>query len=211
MTIRRLPRVVPAAGAEPEPIGSDHPMRRVTREIASGPGRWTRQRAAEVNELFDELAAEWHTRARPERLVPIVDALERGGPFVDGLAVELGSGTGIATSTIVARLPRLVAVDLSMEMLRLAPDDVPRIRGDGAHLPFADGIVATLLLVNMLLFPTEVDRVLEARGTLVWVSTVGSYTPIYLTPEEVEAALPGDWDIVGSEAGWGTWCVARRA
>jgi hypothetical protein len=81
----------------------------------------------------------------------------------------------------------------------------------GTHLPFADGMVATLLLVNMLLFPAEVDRVLDERGALVWVSSTGPHTPIYLSPEEIEAALPGDWDIVGSDAGRGTWCVARRA
>jgi SAM-dependent methyltransferase len=211
VTVRWLPRVIPVAGAEPEPIEPDHPMRRVTREVAFGPDLWTPQRAAEVNDLFDQLAAEWHTRDRPERLLPIVDALERGGAFTDGLAVELGSGTGIATATIAARFSHLVAVDLSMEMLRLAPDGVSRIRGDGARLPFEDGIVATLLLVNMLLFPTEVERVLDPHGALVWVSTVGSDTPIYLSREELDAALPGGWDIVGSEAGRGTWCVARRA
>jgi hypothetical protein len=211
VTVRWLPRVLPFEGAEPEPIEPDHPMRRVTREVAFSPDRWTPQRAADVGDLFDHLAGEWHTRDRPGRLTPIGDAFERGGTFPDGLAVELGSGIGIATPTLAARLPSLVAVDLSMEMLRLAPPDVPRIRADGAQLPFADGGVATLVLVNMLLFPPEVDRVLDARGALMWVSTTGPYTPIYLSPEEIEAALPGDWDIVGSEAGRGTWCVARRA
>jgi SAM-dependent methyltransferase len=207
-----LPRVAPVEGEEPEPGGSEHPMRVVTREVASGADRWTRQRGAEVNRVFDELAAEWHTRDRPGRLAPVVDALERGGALAtDGFAVELGSGTGIATATIAARLPRLIAVDLSMEMLRLAPGHVPRIRGDGARLPFADSTVATLLLVNMLLFPAEVDRVLRSDGAVVWVSTSGSSTPIYLSPEEVDAALPGDWDVVASEAARGTWCVARRA
>jgi SAM-dependent methyltransferase len=212
MTVRWLPRVLPVEGEEPEPVGPDHPMRVVTREVASGADRWTRQRAAEVNHLFDELAVEWHTRDRPGRLAPVVDALERGGYLAtDGLAVELGSGTGIATETIAARLPRLIAVDLSIEMLRLASGRAPRVRADGAHLPVADGVIATLLLVNMLLFPAEVDRVLATDGALVWVSTVGSNTPIYLSAEEVDAALPGDWDVVASEAGRGTWCVARRA
>ncbi|MDQ3985509.1 MAG: class I SAM-dependent methyltransferase [Actinomycetota bacterium] len=211
MTIRWVPRAVPFEGAQPEPVSPDHPMRRVTREVAFGADRWTSNRKAEVRDLFDRLAAEWHTRDRPERHGAIVDALERGGPFGGGLAVELGSGTGIATPTIATRLPRLVAVDLSMEMLRLAPRDVPRVRADAAHLPFADERVTTLLLVNMLLFPGEVDRVLDARGALVWVSTAGPNTPIYLSPEEIEAALPGDWDIIASEAGRGTWSVARRA
>jgi hypothetical protein len=52
--------------------------------------------------------------------------------------------------------------------------------------------------------------VLAPPGALVWVNTLGPNTPIHLTAEEVDAALGGSWDIVASEAGWGTWCVARR-
>lgn len=202
---------MPDEWPEPEPIETDHPMRRVTREVAFDPETWTADRAAGVGALFDRLAAEWHTRDRPERFLPIMDAITRGGPFVDGLAVELGSGTGIATSTIAQRFPRLIAVDLSMEMLRLAPALVPRVRADAFRLPLADGAVATLILVNMLLFPAEVDRVLAPEGALVWVNTAGTHTPIYLGAEEIEAALPGDWDVVTSEAARGTWSVARRA
>lgn len=210
VTVRWLPRVVPFEGPELEPIDPDHPMRRVTREVAFRADRWTSQRAGDVSDFFDHLAPEWHTRDRPDRLDAIADALDRGGPFVDGLAVELGSGTGIATPTIAARLPRLVAVDLSMEMLRLAPGAVPRVRADGARLPFADRGVATLLLINMLLFPMEVDRVLDGHGAVVWVSTAGPQTPIYLSPEEIDGVLPGAWDVAASDAARGTWCVARR-
>lgn len=210
MTVRRLPRVVPFVGEKPEQIPVDHPMRTLTRDIAFDPGGWTPQKATVVNDLFDQLAPEWHTRDRPERLLVIADALERGGPFPEGVAVELGSGTGIGTATIAAHLPHLVAIDLSMEMLRLAPSTVPRLRADGARLPFADGTIATLLLVNMLLFPNEVDRVLAASGAVVWASTTGPHTPIYLSAEDVDAALPGEWEVVASEAARGTWCVAHR-
>ncbi len=212
MTVRRLPRAVPVEKQQPDDAVPDHPMRRITRRVATVPREWTQEQATEVRDYFDRLAPEWQQdHNRPERLVPIVDALDRGGPFADGLAVELGSGTGIATPAIAARLPRLVAVDLSKEMLRLAPDVVARVNADGSRLPFRDEAVATLVLVNMLLFPAEVDRVLARRGAVVWVSTAGPSTPIYLSPEEIDAALPGDWDIVSSEAGAGTWCVARRS
>lgn len=186
-------------------------MRRVTRELAFSPEGWTPSIAMQVRNTFDRLAGEWHTRDRPERLVPIRDALDRGGPFRDGLAVELGSGTGIATQMIESWLPHLVAVDLSIEMLRLAPTTIPRVRADGANLPFRNHAVATLLLVNMFLFPREVDRVLSDDGAVVWVSTVGANTPIYLSSEDVDAALPGEWELIASEAGRGSWSVARRA
>lgn len=186
-------------------------MREVTRALAFDPEGWTTERKARVRDLFDQLAPEWHTRDRPERLVPIADALGRGGPFErTGLAVELGSGTGIATPTIARLLPRLIAVDLSMEMLRLAPPIAPRVQADASRLPLRGGAVATLLLINMFLLPREVERVLAADGALVWVNTAGASTPIYLPAEDVDAALPGEWDVVASEAARGTWCVARR-
>lgn len=210
MTVTRLPRVHPPDGPEPELSGPEHPMRRLTLELAFG-GEWNSERAAEIRRMFDDLAPEWHTRDRPERYVPISDALERGGPWGPGVAVELGSGTGIATDLIAGHLPRLVAVDLSMEMLRLAPATVPRVRADGAHLPFLERSIDTLVLVNMLLFPSEVDRVVASSGAVMWVNTSGPQTPIYLSAEEVQSALGGGWDVVASSAGPGSWCVARRS
>jgi hypothetical protein len=45
---------------------------------------------------------------------------------------------------------------------------------------------------------------------LLWVSTNGEETPIYLPPADVLSALPGTWDGTTSQAGWGTWLTARR-
>lgn len=210
MTVRQLPPDRRPKTPEPAAISDEHPIRRLTREVAFDPEAWTAVRAADLGAMFDQLAPEWHTRAGSERLLPLLDALDRGGPFADGLAVELGSGTGLATTAIAKRFPRLIAVDLSMEMLRLAPAMVPRVRADASALPFADASATTIMLVNMLLFPAEVDRVLAPDGALVWVNTFGSHTPIHLSSSEIDAALPGKWEIIASEAGWGTWCVARR-
>lgn len=211
MTIRFLAPVNPLGGSPEGPLELSHPMRLLTRAAAFHADAWTAEQATEVRDLFDRLASDWDTRNRPERFVPIVDALERGGPFSRGLALELGSGTGIATSELAERFPRLVAVDLSMEMLRLASPLAPRLRADGARLPFRHGAVDTLILINMLLFPVEVDRVLATDGALVWVNTSGPDTPIYLPAEDLEEALPGEWDLFAAQAGRGTWAVARRA
>jgi hypothetical protein len=186
-------------------------MRVMTLEVAFDRTAWTPERAAEVSAMFDQLASEWRLRARAERLVPLVDALDRGGPFSEGVAVDLGSGIGLATHALVDRFPQLIAIDISMEMLLLAPPKIPRIRADASQLPLASGSVGILVLVNMLLFPVEVERVLSNDGALIWVNTLGPYTPIHLTADQIDAALPGKWDVVASEAGWGTWCVARRA
>ena len=187
-------------------------MRNVTRQVAFEPGGWTPERAGKVAELFDGLAPEWHTKDIPGREDALLDALERGGPFADGPALEAGSGIGLFTGTIASRLGGVVACDLSFEMLLRAPAVLaPRCLADGARLPFADNTFVTVVLVNMLLFPAETDRVLEARGKLVWVNTIGDATPIHLPAEDVARALPGAWDGVHAEAGWGTWAVLQRA
>ena len=67
------------------------------------------------------------------------------------------------------------------------------------------------MLINAFLFAGEVDRVLAPGGVVVWVSVVGADTPIYLSADDVGAALPGDWAGVWSEAANGTWAVLRHA
>jgi SAM-dependent methyltransferase len=210
--IRHLPRVVPEAPGKPTRGDADHPMRKVTRQVAFEAGGWTGERKTKVETLFDDLAHEWHTRDHPQRHQPLVDAFERGGPITPGVCLELGSGTGMATPWLADRFSLVVASDLSTEMLKLAPSGVgSRIRADGSQLPLRDQSVDAAVLINMFLFPGEMDRVVRPEGALVWVNTSGDRTPIHLTADEVDTALPGEWDGVASEAGWGTWAVLRRA
>ena len=68
-----------------------------------------------------------------------------------------------------------------------------------------------MVLVNMLLFPAEVDRVVGSGGVVVWVNSLAERTPIHLPAADVARALPGRWDGVGSRSGGGAWCVLRRA
>lgn len=199
--------------AEPDPFaGPDHPMRKMTRRVAFD-RVWDERNAANVGELFDTLAEDWarHTE-QPGRLAAIADALDRGGAPLDGGWLELGSGTGVGTSLARERIARLTVADLSWEMLVRAPADLaPRVRADAARLPFREDQFDGLLLVNMLLFPDEVERVLAADGALVWVNTAGDQTPIHLPPDDVLDALPGTWRGCAARAGTGIWLVARRA
>lgn len=208
--ITELPVLVPPPTELIGDGNDDHPMRKVTRQVAFG-GGWDAERAAKVAELFDGLAPEWHTRWSAERLDALTDALDRGG--VGGrVCLELGSGTGFATALLAERFPVRVAMDLSFEMLRHAPADAaPRAQADAAGLPLRDGSVDALVAVNMLLFPAEVARVLRPSGALVWVNSLGDRTPIYLPAADVAAAMGDGWNGVASSAGQGTWCVLRRA
>jgi len=200
----------------------DHPMRIATRRAAGlDAAGWTAELRDEVEEFFDGLASEWHTRASPARTAVIVDALSRGfgavdagrpGPFgAAGIAVEVGSGIGTYSSLLAERFTSVVAIDLSLPMLRLAAGaPAHRVQADGARLPLRDGSAAAIVLINAFLFPEEVERVLSPMGALVWVNSSGEQTPIYLSVEELVAQLPGEWTGTASRAGEGHWCVLKR-
>lgn len=187
-------------------------MRQVTRQIALEPGGWTAERRSKVATLFDGLAETWNSRDVASRGEALLDALDRGGPFGLGPCLEVGAGTGAFTPKLVDAFDSVVGVDLSGEMLRRATQcGAALVQADSATLPFRDSSAAALVLLNMFLFPDEVERVLAPDGCLLWVSALGDRTPIYLSAEDVDDALPGEWEGVGSDAGWGSWAVFRRA
>jgi SAM-dependent methyltransferase len=213
-TLTALPAAA-IAGHQPSGLGSpEHPMRVMTRRAAGlHPGPWDDGARAEVAAFFDALAPEWHTRTSPQRDAVVADALARGAAGAGGdVCVELGSGIGAYTPSLASRWGRVLAVEVSLEMLRLAPADVGhRVLADGSRLPLADGVAAAVVLVNCFLFPAEVDRVLAPDGVVVWVNSSGAETPIHLPAADVLAALPGEWSGVESAAGAGIWCVLRRS
>jgi ubiquinone/menaquinone biosynthesis C-methylase UbiE len=189
-------------------------MRLATRRAAGlDEGGWSDLRA-DVKAYFDAMAGDWHTRTSPERSEIVRDALARGVESVGvpaGPAVELGSGIGAYSALLAARFGTVLAMDLSLAMLQLAPaQPARRVQTDGAALPLPDGSAAAMVLINAFLFPGEVARVLVPDGVIVWVNSSGDRTPIYLSPDDLIAALPGEWTGTASQAGAGHWCVLRR-
>lgn len=208
--VRYLEVVVPPTGDAPTDIGTGHLMRGITELVAEDPGAWTPELAARVAEFFDELAPGWSAETSARSQVALADLLERVHP-AGSPVVEIGAGTGSGTAALAARFDHVVAGDLSAEMLGRLPSGLAsRVRLDASRLPFADGSVATLVCVNMFLFPDEVRRVLSVGGSLVWVNSIGECTPIHLSAERVAAALGDGFTVTASRAGWGTWAVATR-
>jgi SAM-dependent methyltransferase len=206
-----LARTIPYAEGRGERGPSEYEeMQRLTRSIAFE-GGWSPERAERIRQLFDGLAPELHTRGGPERGAPLRDALLRGGAAEGGRALEIGSGTGLHTPALAAHFQEVISLDFAPEMLALSPRDVARlVRADAAFLPLRDNSVYAVVCVNAFLFPAEYERVLAPGGVLIFASTYGDETPIYLAPAEVLEALPGSWHGVTSQACWGTWTVARR-
>ena len=191
-------------------------MRIATRRAAGlHTGGWTGELRDEVENYFDGLAGEWHTRASPQRTAIVRDALLRGLGAIHspaGVAVEVGSGIGTYSSLLAERFATVVAIDLSLAMLKLAPSGPAlRVQADGAKLPVRDSSAAAVVLINAFVFPAEVERVLSPEGALVWVNSSGEQTPIYLSVDDLVGGLPGDWTGTSSQAGDGLWCVLRRA
>ncbi len=185
-------------------------MRKVTIGVAFG-DKWNAERSAKVASLFDSMADEWSTRSEsPERMAVIADALERA-ELPAGIWLELGTGTGTPTPLLLARNDKLVCSDLSAEMLARNPSPAPKVRCDATALCHPDDSISVAVLVNMLLFPAELARVLAPDGVLLWINTLGEQTPIHLSAEQVLDAMPGQWAGTSARAGSGFWLAARSA
>lgn len=197
---------------DPDPFaGPDHPIRLLTRAVAFGK-EWTPAHAERMSKLFNEMAPEWSERhVEPVKAAPIRDALDRGQLPVQGDWLEVGSGTGAGARALDGRTGSLVCTDLSAGMLSFAPEIAPRAQSDASALPFDADSFDAVMLINMLLFPGEIDRVLRPGGVVLWVNTLGDQTPIHLPAADVLEALPGAWSGTTARAGTGFWLTARRA
>ena len=214
MKITYLPTIYPFSKSV-RGSGSNSRMRDITRDVAYKK-LWNFDLAEEVKKLFDEKALEWSsTRNIPARGIPVLDALERGEVYGKRV-VDLGAGTGLATQILVNNFESVVALDISKEMIKNSvTPETPQVCADGDCLPFASNSIDAFLVMNMILFPNEIERCLRDEGFLVWISSRGPETPIYLPPEEVIELMS-----VNSEASWfgvsayaleGSWLVARRS
>lgn len=197
---------------DPEPFaGPDHPIRKLTRGVAFGK-EWTSEHAERMAGIFNDLADEWATRdVAGAKAAPVLDALDRGDVPLEGAWLEVGSGTGAGAQMLDGRVASLVCTDLSAGMLSHAPDLAPRTQSDASALPFDTDSFDAVMLINMMLFPGEIDRVLRPGGTVLWVNTLGDQTPIHLPAADVLEALPGQWRGTTARAGTGFWLTARRS
>ena len=218
--VHYLPALLEAVGEPPEDIGSSHPMRKITEDVADDPRSWTPAIAKQVAGFFDEMAAGWAASGNRARGQVVLEDLLTRSELPSGLVVELGAGTGSGTVLLQQHFEHVLAGDLSAEMLKRLPEELAsRLQLDSSALPFATGSVTAVACVNMMLFADEVVRVLTSDGVLIWVNSIGERTPIYLSADRIARALAaqvadselgGSFEVTASTAHWGTWAVARR-
>ena len=201
----------------PELGAAEHRSRRLQARLLADPS--DQNAARELIDSYESMAAGWSQWA--ERFPGYTRPVRAGLAFARERhrAVELCCGSGQATRVLVSAGYAVVALDSSPSMLAGLPTgpglpmtvQVGRVRADVRRLPFADGSCPLLVGLNAVLVPAEVRRALRADGQLLWCSSFGAGTPLYLAPEEILDHLGPDWSCQYGLAGWGEWVLAARA
>lgn len=122
--------------------------------------RAAREEAAQA--YFERHASEWDELRRlhsPDRQVEAELANALGAAPL-GQLLDIGTGTGRMAELLADRAERVVALDKSLEMLRIArarlqhipADKIELVQGDFTDLPFADAEFDTVVLHQVLHF-----------------------------------------------------------
>jgi hypothetical protein len=109
----------------------------------------------------------------------------------------------------------VLCIEVAPEMLAHTPNGLGTLLlADASRLPCRDHCFDAIVCVNAPLFAPEYCRSLAPEGAIIFVSTRGAQTPIFLAPADVVAVLSdlGDATFAATtaRAGEGIWSVARR-
>ena len=147
--------------------------------------------AQSVRDHYAELAKTYVERANPACNAAF-NALAREW-LPDGPVIEIGCGA----MPITAGRAAAVGCDYSVDMLRASNADVPRMCADAGALPFADGIFAGAISINVLehvpspeALIAEAARVLKPGGVLVAVTPNGNVEWLLDFIESLNLKLP---------------------
>ncbi len=194
--------------------------RLTTRAVVARPSLWRFFRGP-LRAQFDALAPEWDEILGEEALAPRAAALDRL-ETAPRRVLDLGTGTGKAARLVAERFPQadVVGVDLSPAMVDqarslLPPELADRLRfeiADASKLPFGDGELDLVILLNMIPFFAELARVTAPTGAVVVAHASGPSTPIWTPPETLRSQLAplGFERFEELAAGAGTALVARK-
>lgn len=157
---------------------------------------------------YERQAAEWSAWAetQPAYLRSVVEGLEHCPR--SGLTLEVGAGTGQATELLSQVCERVVTSDLNLAMMALTPPGpAPRLVCDVRRLPIRDASVDLVVGLNAVPHLGEFVRVLRPGGRILWCSSFGPHTPLYVEPDRLLAQLDPTWRGIAGRAGSGDWFV----
>lgn len=163
-------------------------------------------------EYYDESAEEWDdwVATQPWYLAPVEAGLAHTKP-VD-VVVEVSCGSGQATLLLDAYAPLVIATDRNMSMLVEAPKAAHTTYAvvDVHHMPFETGSVPLLIGLNAVPHIGEFARVLAPAGQLLWCTSFGAGTPLYVEPERFLDLFGPGWRGEAGRAGHGEWLLLSR-
>ena len=162
--------------------------------------------------IYGEMADEWDewVATQPHYLDPVIAGLTHASPAE--VAVEVACGSGQATELLRRHADAVLALDINVAMLRDAPalSGASYVVGDVRHLPVRDRSVPLLLGLNAVPYLPEFRRVIAVGGQLLWCSSFGDETPLYVAPDRLAYLLGPGWECLAGLAGHGDWALVTR-
>jgi SAM-dependent methyltransferase len=193
--------------------------RRMNNLVTRAPWTWRLVRGP-MTRFFERAAPTWDLRFAndPGRLEPLVAALDML-PSPPARVLDIGTGTGAAALLASNRWPEadVLGIDIAPRMIDVAnkngagrervrfevADVVDLDRGEGYDL---------VIMLNMPPFFEPVAALVRPGGYLAHISSRGSTTPFYTSPEKLRAGFGrrGLETVATGAAGPGTYYLARR-
>lgn len=161
---------------------------------------------------YAEMSAEWRAWAlsQPWYDSPVRIGLQHAKPAP--WSFEVGCGTGEATAPLAGFTPLVVATDVNEAMIALSlrPPNVRFVVNDVRSLPLRDASVPLLVGLNAVPHIKEFNRVVGSGGQLLWCTSFGPGTPLYVEPERLWHLLGAGWVGEAGRAGHGEWLLLTR-
>jgi SAM-dependent methyltransferase len=197
-----------AQNGEPPDLKADtHPSRRFQDRILNDPGDEEAWEGLHVS--YAEMAETWRewSDAQYGYALPVRMGLRQAARA--DWAVEICCGTGEATGLIASVVPHLIACDLNLAMLthRVEVPGVLWLAASVRQLPLGTGTVPLIVSLNGVFNPTEIARVIKPGGQLLWCTSFGRGTPLYVSPDHIHGLLGEAWTAKGERAGHGEWTL----
>lgn len=187
--------------------GENHPNRPAIDAVVRDPAddaAW-----AALRDDYRQQAAAWSDWADAQRNYdrPLKLGLEhiRGEVSV---VLEVGAGSSPSFVARAGRARTTIVTDVALEMISRNPAEM-RVACDVRRLPFADGSIDLVCGLNAVPHADEFRRVLSPTGRVLWATSFGPRTPMYVSPEEIARLFPG-WRITAQRVAAGEWCLAER-